>query len=218
MKFEIKAEAIEHLQSIPEMNLLMELVPEIPEREIVPDPFLGLVFNIIYQQVSFAAGNTIYHRFLQLFEQTPDPKALLALEFEVLRSCGLSNAKAKYCREIAKAFIEKPEQFTPEFLQQLSDKEIHHLLLPIKGVGPWTIQMFLIFTLQRQDVHSYGDLALRKGMQWLFQREEMNPEIFEKLAAKFSPYNTVASFYLWEITLRQYFRFDSPEALFKVQP
>ena len=99
---------------------------------------------------------------------------------------------------------------------QLSDEEIIKDLIKIKGIGPWTAEMFLIFSLNRKNVMSYKDLGLRRGMQWLYgMKEEPTVKEFEAIKRKYTPYGTLASFYLWEVTIRNYYQYESIEDLKK---
>ncbi|MDB5194286.1 MAG: DNA-3-methyladenine glycosylase 1-like [Parcubacteria group bacterium] len=135
------------------------------------DYFLSLASSIVSQQISTKAAESIYARFLALFDspkgrvnkRTITPKKLLSLSEQELRNAGLSNQKVIYMQDLAKKFIDgtiDPKQFP-----KMSDDEIIEHLTRVKGIGVWTAHMFLIFALNRQDILPIGDLAIKKGFQ-----------------------------------------------------
>ena len=130
--------------------------------------FKSLTRTIIYQQLSGKAAQTISDRFISLYPSNdyPLPQDVLKTNHDLLRSVGISNAKAHYIKNIAEAFINGTVDH--ENLDQLSDTEIIDQLISIKGVGPWTIQMFLMFTLNRLDIFPTGDLGVQKGFKIYF--------------------------------------------------
>jgi len=200
--FKLSNEAIEHLKKCERMAFLVEHLGEIEEREIVTDPFMGMVYNIIYQQVSFASGNAIWKRWMDKYGNAT-PESILEAEDEELRACGLSRAKASYVRNLAMEVIGDSRLRDREQLLQLTEEEIYNIYTKIKGIGPWSVKMFLIFTLGRENIRSYGDLALKRGVEWLFGEEEITDKRYLELTEGYSPYNTAASFYFWEITLQK---------------
>lgn len=162
--------------------------------------FKSLTRTIIYQQLSGKAASTISNRFISLYHGNnyPTPADILNTDHEILRSVGLSNAKAKYIKNIAQAFLDGTVDH--QNLVNLSDEEIMEQLIAIKGVGPWTAQMFLMFTLNRPDVFPAGDLGVQKGFQQYFKLKKLpSPKIMEKRAKKWKPYRTVASLYFWKV-------------------
>lgn len=160
------------------------------------DYFRALCREIIGQQLSGKAANAIYKRFVSLFEKNKiDPKKLIKTEDQTLRNLGMSWAKAKYVKNIADAYLTKSVQF--DKLHKLSDEEVISQLITIKGVGPWTSEMFLIFTLGREDVFSYGDLGLKKGFAKLYKIEDPKKDQIEKVVKKWSPYKSYGSITLW---------------------
>lgn len=162
--------------------------------------FKSLTRTIIYQQLSGKAASTISNRFISLYhgKNYPTPADILNTDHEILRSVGLSNAKAKYIKNIAQAFLDGTVDH--QNLVNLSDEEIMEQLIAIKGVGPWTAQMFLMFTLNRPDVFPPGDLGVQKGFQQYFKLKKLpSPKIMEKRAKKWKPYRTVASLYFWKV-------------------
>lgn len=163
-------------------------------REGITDPYLAVLDCIIAQQVSTKAAISISNRF---FERYPlgNPDKIVQASIDELRSCGLSNSKANYLQGIARIKAENTLDF--EELGKKSTQEIMDTLLPIKGVGRWTVEMLLIFTYEKQDVMSFGDLAIRRGIERLYPENECTKEFFDILYQRYAPYQTAASFYLW---------------------
>ena len=185
------------------MKVLIDSIGEI-NREYIPDPFIALVNSIVFQQISYKAALSIWNRLEDLITEI-NPDNLLNVSFESLRKCGLSKTKISYIRNIAEAV--KKNELELDNLAMMSDEEVIKKLVKIKGIGVWTAEMFLIFSLSRKNVMSYNDLGIRKGLKWLYSmNEEPTLKQFEKFKNKFSPNNTLASFYLWEITIRNYFK------------
>lgn len=164
------------------------------------DIYLSLIRSITGQQLSVKAAKTIYERFLTLFENNyPSKEQLISLDIEILRSKGLSRQKAGYIQNIAKYFSQpKVKEINWD---ELSDEEIIRELVSIKGVGRWTVEMMLMFTLNRSDVFPDGDLAIQKGMKQLYQIESSNKkELLAKMngiAEHWKPYRTYACKYIW---------------------
>lgn len=164
------------------------------QREVVPDLFTALVGNIIGQQVSGKAAATIFTRVQNVVKEM-QPQLVLAVDNETLRSCGLSQRKVNYIRAAAEAALD--QRLSIERLSQLSDDELIPVLTELPGVGVWTAEMLMIFSLQRPDVLSRHDLIIRRSLCSLYHLPELTREMFEKYRKLFSPYGTVASFYLW---------------------
>jgi len=161
------------------------------------DVYNYLIRVIIFQQLSGKAANTIYHRFLDIFsDKYPDKDILLSVDHDILRSVGLSNQKAKYVKNIAQWFKEND----PGDWNNLREKEVKDLLLPIKGVGPWTIDMLLMFGLCHPDIIPLNDLGITTSIMQLYGLEKednnLNKKI-EKISSKWKPYRTIACLYLW---------------------
>lgn len=153
-----------------------------------------LIESIISQQLSNKAADTIYKRFLDLFgDKFPSPEKLIKTDVEKLRSAGMSYSKTSYIKNIAKAFKEK--ELSIEKIKKLSDEEVKKKLTKIKGVGNWTAEMTLIFTLKRQDVFSLGDAGLRRAIKNLYGIEK-EKDILE-LTKKWKPKRSYACWYLW---------------------
>ena len=164
------------------------------------DPYTSLVKTIIYQQLSGKAAGTIYKRFLNLYPlKHPTKSQLINTEFHVLRSVGLSNRKSEYIKAIAKFFNEN--KISIKDFKNMSDEEIRKQLITIKGIGHWTIDMFLMFTLNRLDVFPVLDLGIKKGFAKFFGLKNMPSESFmNKKANKWKPYRSIAAHYFWSIS------------------
>lgn len=157
--------------------------------------YTSLIDSILAQQVSGSAAASITKRFADKFDY--DAKTIATASIEDLRACGLSSNKAKYVQGIAKAKLEKTVPF--EKLHEKSDQEIADYLLKLKGVGPWTVDMMLIFTFFRKDVLSYPDFGIRKGICRLYGADTLDLKCYEQIRTKLSPHLTLASFWFWEI-------------------
>ncbi len=158
------------------------------------DYFASLSRSIIGQQVSVAAARTIAGRFE---EQTSyDPAKTVDLDAETIRTIGLSRQKASYIHDLAQHFVDNPNVY--HHLDTLSDEEVIAELVAVKGIGTWTAQMFLIFTLERLDVFAPDDAGLQRAMLRLYNWEVL-PHKKELIttAEKWQPYRTVACLHLW---------------------
>lgn len=165
----------------------------------VDNPFLMLCKSIIYQQISIKAGNSIYTRFTKLFgKKKPNPKALLAISEKDLRAAGLSGQKVTYLRDIAARFLDGTVD--PKRFPQMNDEEIKEHLIQIKGVGPWTADMFLIFALARPNVLPVGDLGIIKGFKKAFGLKSLPSErTMRRLAKPHHGEHSYLALYLWQV-------------------
>lgn len=163
------------------------------------NPFHALIRAIIFQQLSGKAARTILNRFLTIYDNKfPTPVALKSTTLSALRTAGISGQKAGYLNDLAQKFIDGTIQ--SKKLSTMSDEDIRAHVIAVKGVGPWTADMFLMFTLGRPDVLPTGDLGIQKGMQKLFKLRSLpTPEKMQKLAEAWRPYRTVACWYLWRL-------------------
>ncbi|MEO7732102.1 MAG: DNA-3-methyladenine glycosylase [Kofleriaceae bacterium] len=164
------------------------------------DPVQALARAIVSQQLSGAAAETIWGRFVALYPKGkfPAPSAILATEDTALRAVGLSGAKAASIKDLARHVIEA--KVVPARLGKLTDEEVSAMLLPVRGIGPWSIDMFLMFFLARPDVLPVGDLGIKKGMQRHFGLRKLpQADRMIKLAAPWRPFRTIASWYMWRL-------------------
>ncbi|OUX30351.1 MAG: hypothetical protein CBE24_06760 [bacterium TMED264] len=160
--------------------------------------FQSIVRSIVYQQLSGKVAKKIHERFINVFNLGiyPYPKDVLNISKEKLRAVGLSYMKVDYIKNVAAYFIDNPKVILT--LNKKSDQEIISLITSIKGVGVWTAQMFLIFTLNRPDVFPVTDLALQKGYSTYFKKKKLvNPKKMLDHSKKWIPHRTTMSLYLW---------------------
>lgn len=166
---------------------------------LVPDEdlFGSLCESILCQQVSAKAGAAISERFRGLFPSgRPTPHKVIRLDEEDLSSAGVSPQKQGYLKDLARRCADGAIDL--RFLDTLPNEEITRQLLAVKGVGPWTVTMFLIFALNRPDVLPVGDLGLRRAVQSAYGLAELpGPEQLQELAGPWHPYESVAAWYLW---------------------
>lgn len=168
---------------------------DIPKAKPAAEFATSLYSSIVSQQLSTKAADTIWGRFVKLVGDPAKVDNILTQTVEDFRSIGLSRQKASYILNIAEHI--KTGQLHINHLNDLSDDEVMAELIQIKGVGQWTAEMFLIFTLGRPDVFSAGDLGLYNAMRKLYAKPEMTREQALKLAAKWQPHRTVACLVLW---------------------
>jgi DNA-3-methyladenine glycosylase II len=164
-----------------------------------PDAAYGtLVRSITGQQLSTKAAATIYGRLTELYGgRTPTPQEIIATDPQQLRAAGLSNAKAAYLRDLAEHVVDG--ELPVDQLAEMPDDEVIEVLTAIKGLGRWTVDMFLMFHLGRPDVLPVGDLGIRKAMQIHYGLKELpRATEMEQIAEPWRPHRTLASLYLWE--------------------
>jgi DNA-3-methyladenine glycosylase II len=168
------------------------------EREIIPDLFAALINSVVGQQISMKAVDTIWRRMKERFgEITPENIAVRTAE--EVQQCGITMKKAVYIKNIADAVLSG--EFNIAELSELPDDEVCKRLSSLDGIGVWTAQMLMTFSLQRPNVVSWGDLAIRRGMMMLYHHRKLDKVKYEKYKRRYSPYGTIASFYLWEISI-----------------
>ena len=162
------------------------------------DYFERICRAIAFQQLTGKAATTIYNRVLDLFpNKTYTPELLIKIDHEKLRAAGLSNAKARYMKNIAEAQVDGLVDFNK--VDKLSDEEVIAHLVQIKGVGTWTAEMFLIFSLCRPNVYSHGDLGLKNAVKKLYNIDpRLHTRKLKKLLDSWHPYHSIISRYLWK--------------------
>lgn len=187
------------MKSDPELIPLLDAF-KIQDLQPETDYFKSLTRSIVYQQLSGKAAKTISDRFILLYKDKsyPTPVDVINIDHEKLRSVGLSNSKAQYIKNIAHAFLDNPDTY--DSLEKMDDQDIIDTLITIKGVGPWTAQMFLMFTLNRPDVFPVTDLGVQKSFQHYYKLSEMpTPGQMLKKSEQWAPYRTVVSLYFWRL-------------------
>lgn len=190
---------IQHLQQDKKIaTILGDTVHELKLHKNIP---LRLMASIMSQQLSTKVAKVIFHRFLDLYKgKEPKPQQVLDTPFETLRGIGLSNAKVSYVQNVAQFFID--HKITDKKLLQMDNESIIELLTSIKGVGKWTVEMLLMFTLGREDVFAVDDLGIQQAMCKLYKisandKKKMKARML-KLSAAWSPYRTYACLHLWK--------------------
>ncbi len=195
----MKKEAhITHLKKDKALKKVIEQVGVIKnsKRE---DLFIALVRAIVSQQLSVKAADTIYNRFLDLFKnRIPDAKSILKLKDDKLRAVGLSYQKAGYIKNIATFSLE--QSLDHKLLKVKTDDELVEYLVQIKGVGRWTVEMLLMFNLNRPDVFPKDDLGIQNGMKKLYNLKTEKKALLkemEEIAEAWRPHRTLACRYIW---------------------
>ena len=171
-----------------------------PNFNLMNNYYESLVRSIVYQQLSGKAASIIYERFLDLFvfDIYPKPKDVLEVSIETLRSSGLSYQKVNYIRDLSEKWQDGTMNLTD--IDSMTDEEISSELIKVKGIGQWTADMFLMFTLGRPDVFPFGDLGIQKGVMIITNMNRLpTQKEMERKAIKWQPYRTVAAWYLWKL-------------------
>ena len=165
-------------------------------REVDTNLFSSVIHHIIGQQVSTAAQRTVWRRFSELVCPVT-VENVCAHSREELQSLGITWRKADYILDFAGKV--QNGDFGLEELNHLDDDAVRERLSSLRGIGPWTAEMLMIFCMQRPDVVSYGDLAILRGMRMLYRKKVIDRKIFDRYRKRYSPYGTTASLYLWAI-------------------
>lgn len=169
---------------------------------LVKNPYESLVEAIITQQLSGKAADSISRRFKSMYKRYPGPADVIKTPNSKLQKAGLSKMKVTYIKDLSRKI--KAGQIRFNALHEMPDEQIVQELTKVRGIGRWTAEMFLIFSLGRQDVLPVGDLGLRKGVQRLHGLPELpKDKQIEEIAERWRPYRTVATWYLWK-SLKQF--------------
>lgn len=167
------------------------------KRPVHGDLYESLVNNIVGQQISSQAHRTVWQRLVDHYG-TLTPQKICATSKEDLQQFGLSFRKVDYILENSEKILQG--QFDLEGLTRLSDQEIIKSLCTLKGIGVWTAEMLMIFSMQRPDIVSYGDLAILRGMRMLYRHRKLDRARFDRYVRRYTPKGSVASLYLWAIS------------------
>jgi DNA-3-methyladenine glycosylase II len=201
-------EAVEHLKaSDAKLGALIDRAgPFTMKLDPLPSPFESLLESILYQQLHGKAAATIHRRVREFFGGDPTPQMLLDTPDDPLRAAGVSGNKIKAFRDLAAKTLDGTVP-THAAIKKLSNAEIVERLTAVRGIGPWTVEMLLIFRMGRPDVFPVTDYGVRKGFALTFQRlpktralaaEDLpKPEVLLKRGKKWAPFRSVASWYLW---------------------
>lgn len=168
------------------------------ERRIIPDLFAALVNSIIGQQISSRAADTVWNRLLTLVGDIK-PETIIGTDINDIQKCGMTVRKAAYIKNISESVYSG--ELKIDELNNLSDEDIIKKLSSLNGIGVWTAEMLMIFSMERPDIVSWGDLAIRRGMCNLYHHKELTKKQFERYKKRYSPYGSVASLYLWALSV-----------------
>ena len=192
-------EYIVHLEKDRKLSkIIVESLPELTLRKNIP---IRLMASIMSQQLSTHVANVIFLRFVELYKgKEPTVSMVLATDSTLLRGIGLSNNKVSYILNVASFCIE--HNITDKKLQKMDNESIFELLTQIKGVGRWTVEMLLMFSLGREDVFAVDDLGIQQAMIRLYKLDNSDKKAFKDkmllLSEKWSPYRTYACMHLWQ--------------------
>lgn len=188
-----------HLQK--DKKLARAIGDEVHELALHPNIPVRMMASIISQQLSTKVAKVIFQRFLDIYKgKEPRPQQVLDTPAEILRAIGLSNAKVSYVHNVARFCLE--HKITDRKLLAMSNEEIIELLVQIKGIGRWSVEMLLMFTLGREDVFAVDDLGIQQAMTRLYKLDPDDKkgmrEKMLKLSQRWSPYRTYACLHLWK--------------------
>jgi len=159
--------------------------------------FYNVAIAIVYQSISIHAANAVRHRLINLYKNEFSPEKVLQTPDETLREIGLPYRKIAYLKDLSQRVLAGLP--TTEQLELLDDQQVAEILTEVKGVGPWTAQMFLIFTLQRPDILPTNDVGLQIAMGKLYGLDrKMSVLELAEVGEKWRPYRTIACLYLWQ--------------------
>jgi len=196
--FDYGQEEINYLKSVDEtLGAAMTRMGKV-ERVVIPDLFTALVYAIVGQLISVKAVHTIWARMQERLGEI-SPQNMVMQTAEHIQKCGMTMKKAACIKNMADTI--KQGEFHLDELYDLTDEEVIKKLLTLNGVGRWTAEMLLIHAMERRDVVSWGDIAIRRGMMKLYNLRSITKEQFEQYRLRYSPYGSIASIYLWEISI-----------------
>lgn len=194
--FEYNQEAIDYLRAKDKrMAAVIDRIGVV-KRRVIPDLFAALVHSIVGQQISTKAHETIWQKVVgKVGEVTPENIA--ALTDEELQSVGLSFRKVAYIKTIAQQVLSG--EFDVAALHDMTDEEVCQRLSQLRGIGVWSAEMLMLFSMQRPDILSFGDLAIVRGLRMIHHHRKIDRPLFEKYRRRYSPYCSVASLYIWAV-------------------
>ncbi|OAB41613.1 DNA-3-methyladenine glycosylase family protein [Paenibacillus glacialis] len=195
--FEYGIEELEYLKSVdPTLGAAMTRLGKV-ERVIIPDLFTALIHAIVGQLISVKAVHTIWTRMQEQLGEI-SPQNIASRSADGIQACGMTMKKALCIQRIAHTIAEGA--FNLDELHRLSDVEVIKKLMTLHGVGKWTAEMMLINSMERRDIVSWGDIAIRRGMMKLYGLSEISKEQFEEYRLRYSPLGSIASIYLWNLS------------------
>ncbi|PIP85890.1 DNA-3-methyladenine glycosylase 2 family protein [Candidatus Collierbacteria bacterium CG_4_10_14_0_8_um_filter_43_86] len=189
--------AKKHLKKDPRLKPLLSKYT-IEARGVSEDLFRDLLESIIGQQLSVKAAGTIINRFISLFPNSENikPQEIMTIDEVLLRSVGISRQKISYLRSLSEFIV--ADRIILDTLKDMPDEQVMSHLTTVKGIGRWTAEMMLIFSLGREDVFSVGDLGLRTAVSRIYGVDREDKVKIEKISQTWSPYRSLASLYLWQ--------------------
>jgi DNA-3-methyladenine glycosylase II len=193
----IDKKAVKFLKKDPKFAKIIMQVGDYNVK-ITKNHYQSLVEAIISQQLSGSAANSIIKKFRKLYKSKfPKPRDVIKTSDSKLRTTGLSKMKIVYIKELSKKIESK--ELNMRKISTQSDEQVIEVLTDVKGIGRWTAEMFLIFSLGRLNILPVGDLGLKKGIQLMYSLKKLpEKEQIEQLAESWKPYRTVATWYLWK--------------------
>lgn len=179
--------------------LLKDLFEEVKSVNVTlnDDYFKSLAFTILSQQLSSKVANVIINRFINLYQNNLIPEDILKTDDAILRGIGLSYQKISYVKSLSDAVLKKIVDF--DHIELKSDQVIKDMLIKVKGIGPWSAEMFLMFSLGREDVFSSLDLGLRNACKALYQNDSLSTQEIEDISLKWKPYRSIVSHFFWHM-------------------
>jgi len=194
--FQYGEKEVEHLKKVDKkLATIIDQVGMI-ERTVNPDLFSALVHTIVGQQISTKAHQTVWERIQRELGKVT-PVAIDSLPLEKLQQFGITFKKAGYIKSVAQKIV--TNEFNINSLHLMTDKEICAKLSELNGIGVWTAEMLMIFSMQRPNVLSYGDLAIHRGLRMVYNLQKIDREKFNTYWKRYTPYASVASLYLWAV-------------------
>ncbi|MBN2268447.1 MAG: hypothetical protein V3569_03620 [Acholeplasmataceae bacterium] len=184
------------IENDPKLKHLFDQVKSVTVK-IDDDYYQSLLFTILSQQLSSKVATVIINRFINYYEGNPLPEKIIMTEDEALRKIGLSYQKISYVKSLSQHLLDKTVDFNQ--IEVMTNQEIKDMLIKVKGIGPWSIDMFLMFSLGREDVFSSLDLGLRNAVKKLYQNENLSQKEIEEMSLKWKPYRSIVSHYLWHM-------------------
>ncbi len=191
--------ALDHFKKVDPVlyKAAKELNLEMRHRRYPEEYLQALCSEIVGQQLSGRVADVIWGRFIELFpNKKPTPELILQFEEEKIRAVGMSFAKIRSLKDLSQKVLD--QELHLEKLNEMTNEEVIAELVRVRGIGPWTAEMFLMFTLGREDIFSHGDLGLRNGIKKLYNLEDPTRDAIEELQARWSPYRTYACLVLWK--------------------
>lgn len=194
--FQYGEKEVEYLKRVDKrLAVVIERIGMV-KRSVIPDLFTALVHSIVGQQISTKAHQTVWKRIeTELGEITPS--VIDSLPLEKLQQFGITFRKAAYIKSVARKII--TNEFDINSLHSMSDEEVCVRLSELDGIGVWTAEMLMIFSMQRPNILSYGDLAILRGLRMVYHHRKIDKAKFNKYWKRYTPYASIASLYLWAV-------------------